>query len=135
MLSDSIQLFPKGTIGLDGTLNLGLETRLNTELSTQMDSQGSITMDLSDNDGWTRLPLSLKGSYNSPVFGLNAKGLPEQASKDLGSELRRKIDAFFKQPESSPQATGKINPEKDTLPASDPASKALQDSLQKLFGH
>lgn len=135
MLSDSFKLFPKGNIGLDGTLDLALDTRLSPELSKKMDRKGGITSYLADNDGWTRLPLLLRGSVNSPVFSLDPKGVQEQASKALGSELGRQLDKFFKQPESTQQATDQPATDGKQPPAEDPARKVLQDSLQKLFGN
>lgn len=133
MLSEALKLFPKGTVGLDGALNLALDTRLSPALSQKMDSRGGITRYLADDDGWTRVPLLLKGNFAAPSFGLDPKGVQEQASKALGNELGRQLDKLFKQP--APQPTDGQTPAGGSQPAEDPGRQMLQDSLKKLFGN
>lgn len=135
MLSTKLKLFPKGTIGLDGSLNLGLDTRLSPELSARLDKKGGVSSYLADKDGWTRMPLLLKGSFASPSFGLDPKGVQEQASKAIANELGRQLDKLLKLPEPASQGTGQQPAAGDAAPAEDPARKLLQDSLQKLFGN
>jgi AsmA protein len=135
MLSKTLKIFPKGTVGLDGSLNVGLDTRLSPELSAKLDKKGGISSYLADQDGWTQLPLLLKGSFTSPSFGLDPKGVREQASKALSNELGRQINKLFKQSDqTTPQGTDQQPAEKQPSPAESPA-KSLQDSLQKLFGN
>ena len=77
----------------------------------------------------------LKGSFTSPSFGLDPKGVQEQASKVLSNELGRQINKLFKQSDqTTPQGTDQQPAEKQPSPAENPA-KSLQDSLQKLFGN
>ncbi|NOR49505.1 MAG: hypothetical protein GQ530_00545 [Desulfuromonadales bacterium] len=134
ILSNTLKLFPKGTIGLDGSLNLGLDTRLSPELSSRLDKKGGITSYLSDEDGWTRMPLLLKGNFASPRFGLDPKGIQAQASKAIGQELSRQLDKLLKRQDSS-QRTDQQPTGEEPPPAEDPARKLLQDSLRKLFGN
>lgn len=135
VLSDLLKLFPKGTIGLDGSLNLGLDTRLSPTLSKRMDSRGSVTNYLTDSDGWTRVPLLLKGNFTSPSFSLDPKGVQEQATQAIGKELGRQLDKLFKQPQPAAPSDGQQADEQPVSPPEDPARKLLQDSLQKLFGN
>ncbi|MDH3454528.1 MAG: AsmA family protein, partial [Desulfuromonadales bacterium] len=135
LLSATLKLFPKGTIGLDGSLNLGLDTRLSPELSARLDKKGGVSSYLADKDGWTRMPLLLKGSFASPSFGLDPKGVQEQASKAIANELGRQIDKLFKQPQPTPQGADQQPATGGAAPAEDPTRKLLQDSLQKLFGN
>jgi AsmA protein len=135
LLSSRLKLFPKGTIGLDGSLNMALDTRLSPELSAKLDKKGGVLSYLADKDGWTQIPLLLKGSFSSPGFGLDPKGVQEQASKALSSEVGRQIDKLLKRSEPASQDTDQQPAEKDSAPAEDPARKLLQDSLQKLFGN
>lgn len=135
MLSKTLKIFPKGMVGLDGSLNMGLDTRLSPELSAKLDKKGDISSYLADQDGWAQLPLLLKGSFTSPSFGLDPKGLQEQASKALSSELGKQINKLFKQSDqTTPQGTDQQPAEKQSSPAESPAN-ILQDSLQKLFGN
>ncbi len=135
MRSDMLKLTPKGTIGLDGSLNLELDTRLSPALTKKMDNKGGVMNYLVDSDGWTRLPLLLKGTFNAPSFGLDPKGVQEQASKAIGNELERQIDKFFKQKTPAPAAGGQHPAGGEPAAVEDPARKQLQDSLQKLFGN
>ncbi|MCF6237657.1 MAG: AsmA family protein, partial [Candidatus Marinimicrobia bacterium] len=134
MLSSKLKLFPKGTIGLNGSLNLGLDTRLSPELSSKLDPKGGITSYLVDQDGWTRMPLLLKGSFASPSFGLDPKGVQEQAAKAITNELGRQLDKLLKSQDSS-QETDQQQTGEETLSEKDSTRKLLQDSLQKLFGN
>ena len=88
---------------------------------------------LADADGWTQMPLLLKGDFSSPSFGLDPKGLQGQASKALGNELGRQLDKLFK-PKSAGTNTGD-QPTGEGETTEDPSRKLLQDSLQKLFGN
>jgi AsmA protein len=133
MLSDSLKLFPNGTVGLDGSLNLRLDTRLSPALAKKIDRQGGILGYLADSEGWSRVPLLLKGSFASPSFGLDPKGVQEQAGKALSGELGRQIDKFFKKPDSQAQTTGQQQ-DAEPGPAEGPARQMLEDSLRKLFG-
>ncbi len=132
LLSKTLKLFPKGTIGLDGSLNLGLDTRLSPELSARLDKKGAVSSYLADKDGWTQMPLLVKGDISSPSFGLDPKGVKKQAAKALTNELSRQIDKLFKRSEPG---QGTEQQEEETAPAEDSARKLLQDSLQKLFGN
>ena len=81
------------------------------------------------------MPLLLKGSFDSPSFGLDPKGVQEQASKALSGELGRQINKLFKISEPASQASDQKQAEGNTAPAGDSTNKLLQDSLQKLFGN
>jgi len=135
MLSDSLKLFPKGTVGLDGSLNLGLDTRLSPTLSKKIDREGGVMSYLADSEGWSRVPLLLKGTFASPTFGLDPKGIQEQATKAISGELGRQIDKLFKKPEPSTPEAGQQQQGAESQPAEDPARKLLEDSLHKLFGN
>jgi len=132
IISDRLKLFPKGSLGLDGSLDMGLDTRLSPELSAKLDKSASVTRYLTDEDGWTQMPLLLTGDFSSPRFGIDPKGLNRQAGKALGNELNRQLNKLFKSKDSKngsePQSGS------DAEPKDDPGRK-LQDSLQKLFGN
>jgi AsmA protein len=135
MLSSKIKLFPKGSVGLDGSLNLGLDTRLSPELSARLDKKGGISSYLADQDGWSRVPLLLKGNFNSPSFGVDPKGVQEQASKAIGAEVGRQLDKIFKRSEPATQQSDTQQSGETPKPAEDPTRKLLRDSLKNLFGN
>ena len=134
MLSDSLKLYPKGTVGLDGSLNLALDTRLSPALAKKIDRQGGVMGYLGDSEGWSRVPLLLKGTFAAPAFGLDPKGVQEQATKALSGELGRQLDKLFKKPEPSAPVNGQQQGA-DPPASEDPARKLLEDSLHKLFGN
>ena len=130
ILSSTLKLFPKGTVGLDGSLNLALDTRLSPELSARLDRKGQVAGYLVDDEGWSRLPLLVTGTVDAPRFGLDPKGVKEQATKALGGEIGRQLDKLLGGDKNAPAEQGK-EPAEGTAPAADPA----QQLLKKLFGN
>lgn len=135
LLSDDLKLFPKGSIGLDGTMNLSVDTRLSPKLAARLDSGGKVTRYLADKDGWSKVPLLVSGNYASPKFGLDPKGLQKQASEALGKELGRHLDKLFSSPDAAAQKDGQEQTGSETKPVDNPTDKLIQDSLKKLFGN
>lgn len=147
--SSRLKLFPKGTLGLDGTLNLAMDTRLSPELAARLDQRGKVTRYLLDADGWTQVPLLVSGSLQSPRYGLDPKGVQAQAGKVLQNELQRGLDKLLKKSQSSPKApadTTQQQPAESAEPAPqpvpppdgqapvNPSQKLLEESLKKVFG-
>jgi AsmA protein len=135
IFSDELKIFPKGSIGLDGTMNLSLDTRLSPALAARLDSRGKVTRYLTDSDGWSRVPLLVSGSYEAPVFGLDPKGLQQQATDALGKELGRQLDKLFGAQAPDEREQEQAPAEQESEPAEDPTNKLLQDSLKRLFGN
>ena len=135
LLSDELKLFPKGSIGLDGTMNLSMDTRLSPQLAARLDSGGKLTRYLTDKDGWSQVPLLVSGSYASPKFGLDPKGIQKQASEALGKELGRHLDKLFKTSEPAAPNETQEQTGKEDAPVDNPTNKLLQDSLKNLFGN
>lgn len=134
ILSDEIKLFPKGAIGLDGSLNLTMDTRISPKISGRMDTGGKVTQYLTDDEGWSQIPLLVSGSFSSPSFGLDPKGVQSQAKKALGKELGRQVDKMIGSPKTGEAATGSES-QQQTQPAEDPAKKLLKEGLKGLFGN
>jgi AsmA protein len=135
LLSDELKLFPSGSIGLDGTMDLSVDTRLSPELAARFDAGGRVTKYLTDRDGWSQVPLLVSGSYASPRFRLDAKGLQRQASDAIGMELGRHLDKLFGAPAPALREEEQGQTGQDSEPAEDPTSRLLQDSLKSLFGN
>lgn len=127
--SEQIKLYPKGDIGLDGVMKISLDTRLSPQLSQNLDSKGQVTKYLTDQDGWSQVPLLVSGNYASPRFGLDPKGLKSQAKKALTNELGKQLNKLLGGKSSSQQADSQNGDSKE--PAPDPAGQLLQ----KLFGN
>jgi len=135
LISDNIKLFPRGTIGLDGTLNLSMDTRLSPQVTARLDSRAKVSPYLSDQEGWSQLPLLVTGSYAAPKFGLDPKGVQAQATKAIGKELGRQIDKLLGGDKAAPAPQEGQPAEAVPQEEADPGKKLLQDSLKKLFGN
>jgi AsmA protein len=135
LLSDQLKLFPKGTVGLDGMLNLSLDTRLSPQLSSRLDSKGKVSRYLTDKDGWSQFPLLVSGNYADPSIGLDPKGLQDQATRALSNELGRQINKFFGGNDPEAGQTDQQQSSETASPPEESVNKLLQDSLQKLFGN
>jgi AsmA protein len=129
LISDEIKLFPKGTVGLDGNLNMSMDTRLSPQLTGRLDSRGNVSSYLTDDDGWSQIPLLLTGNYAAPRFGLDPKGVQKQATRALEKELGRQLDKLFGVPKEQDQG------QEQNQPAEEPAGNLLQESLKGLFGN
>lgn len=151
LLGRQFKLYPKGTLGLDGSLNLTVDARLSPELAARIDQRGRITRHLLDGDGWTQVPLLLGGTLQSPKFGLDPKGVQAQAGRALQGELQRGLDKLLQksQPppavpagQEQPPPTGPDEaaaPPQPPPPAgapepANPAQKLLEESLKKVLG-
>ena len=125
--SDELKLYPRGDIGLDGNLNLSLDTRLSPQLATRLDSRGKVTRYLTDEQGWSQVPLLVTGNYSSPRFGLDPKGIKSQAKKALTDKLGQELNKLLGGSEN-----GQEKPDgSDSTTQDNPAGQLIQ----KLFGN
>lgn len=140
LAGNRLKLFPKGTLGLDGSLRLAIDTRLAPELAARLDRKGKVTGYLTDSDGWTQIPLLLEGTLQAPRFSLDPKGVQAQTGKVLQQELQRGLDKLFKPKSPAPQEPApadtptqqQVVPE-PAAPPPTPAQQLLDQSLKKLF--
>jgi AsmA protein len=74
-----------------------------------------------DAQGWSLLPLKVKGSYSSPRFTLDSRGVKKQLKEGLAAEIDRQ---FKKKSGSGPEES------KDKQ-----LQDLLDDTLKKLLGN
>jgi len=142
LVSSRIKLAPKGTIGLDGSLNVAMDTRLAPDLAARIDQRGKVTRYLTDAEGWTQIPLLITGTVQAPRYGLDPKGVQAQAGKIIEKELQRGLDKLFNRPkpQEQPSEAG-VRPESSETgsgdspapPPASPAQQLLDQSLKRLF--
>ena len=126
MAGKNARFSPKGSVGMDGALDLSLDLRLSPELSRKLDSQGKVAQFLTDSDGWGLVPLRLAGTLDKPRFGLDTSAAKEQVKEKATQELQRQLEKrLFKTDDSA---------EGETDPAKDAGKKALEDTIRGLFG-
>ena len=104
------QLTPKGTVGLDKSLNLSLVTRLSPEISSKV-ARGDIGNLLTDEKGWGVLPLKVEGTTSSPKFRLDPSAVSGQLKTKARQKLQQTIEEkFLKKKEGEPK-----RPEQDLI--------------------
>ena len=89
---DKARMGTSGQVGLDGGLNLRTALALSPELGGELRAQGNLARYLGDENGWTTVPLRIKGNYSDPDVGLDSKGVRKQAEKQVKEELKKKIE-------------------------------------------
>jgi AsmA protein len=121
-----LRLSPRGSAGLDGTLDLVLDTRLSPELTGKLDSHGKVSGYFKDAQGWGQVPLKLSGTVSAPRFTLDASAVKGQVKEKAREQLQKTLEKkLFKK--GTPAEPG-------TPESQDPAKKALDDALKGLFG-
>lgn len=129
-----VRMMPRGQIGLDGSLNLALDLRLAPDLSKKIDKHGSVTKFLSDDSGWTMIPLKLAGTFSSPRFSLNAAAVTRQIRQKAVEIMEEKIQKkLFKKFMPKAKKGGSKNGS-EAGQAEDAAGKLINNALKGLFG-
>jgi AsmA protein len=116
-----------GTIGFDQRLDMSLLVKVSDALAPKIMSQSGISQFLSEEKGWTTVPLRLGGTIAKPSYGVDTKAVGTQATEKL---KKRATEELFKA----------LSGEKEKKPAGQPAGKqeekkggSPQDLLKGLF--
>lgn len=119
--SRTSRISPKGVFSLDGPINLSMETRISPESKVNTGLGGQEADLLKDENGWSLIPLKVKGSYDSPRFSLDStvakKQLKEGVTRELGKVIQKKLG-------------GDLNKK-----GSQEVQQLLDGTLKKLFGN
>ncbi|MCF8111758.1 MAG: AsmA family protein, partial [Desulfobacteraceae bacterium] len=89
--SSDVKMKPSGTLGLDGSLDIDLNLRLAPDVSSSLSKDSTLGRLLGDKEGWTRVPVSLKGSLSSPKFSLDRSQIKEEAGKKVMEKAVEKL--------------------------------------------
>lgn len=87
---------PQGTFSLAGPIDMKLETHLAPQMFKRTGLSGNELKYLQDDQGWTLLPLRVKGRYDRPRMSLDEGGAKQQLGQQLGQELERQLDKRLK---------------------------------------
>jgi hypothetical protein len=91
--SKDMMIDETGTVGLDEKIDLGILVKVSDRLAPKLVSQSSIANFLSDEKGWTSVPLRVKGTISKPSYGIDTKAVGRKVSegiqKKAGEELRK----------------------------------------------
>jgi len=118
--SSKTKLTPKGTIGIDGRLNLNLDARLAPEIMDKLGVSKSLKQVTVDQNGWGVLPLKIKGNLTHPEIGFDSIALQNQALEKAKEKASQKL-------------LEKIAP--GAGEDAEPIRKMLDNTLNKLFGN
>lgn len=124
-----VRLAPKGTIGLDGSLDLSLDARLAPALAQKLDRKGSISRYLSDVEGWSAIPLKVGGSVLAPRFVFDTAAVTGQVKDKARKELEKKLQekVFDRLLPKGGEGEGEE--------AKEPAKKLIEETFRGLFGN
>jgi AsmA protein len=89
--STDVRMQPQGNIGLDGSLDLSLNAALGPVLMQKIDRRGHIASFFTDQQGWGRLPLKVKGSLDQPRFTLDTTGVRQQVEEKIIDTLQQRL--------------------------------------------
>ena len=129
---------PKGTIGLDESLNLALNARLAPKLAQELDRKGSIVGFLTDAEGWALLPLKVRGTFSAPRISLDEAALQQQVGrKAIDTLQQRLLDKLAPKQESVQESVQENAQDTGAEPEpteQDEARKLIDDAFKSIFG-
>jgi len=119
-----VRMAPRGTVGLDGSVDLALNAKLSPDLTSRLGSGGKVTSFLTDKEGWGQLPLKVAGTWNAPRFTLDTAAVREKAKEEIKKKIQEKVL------EKLAPKEGKKEGEEE-----EPAKKLLDETIRGLFGN
>lgn len=117
--SSKIELTPKGTVDVQGRMNLKLNARLSPDLISRLGTSNSLKQMITDQQGWGVLPLEIGGTIDSPKVAFDADALQQQTLTKVKEKAAEKLL------EKIPAAGGD----------QEPIRQLLDNTLNKLFGN
>jgi len=128
----NVRARPRGSLGLDGDLDLALNARLSPHLTEELDRKGHVAAYLTDAEGWALLPLKVKGTYAQPRISLDQSALRQQTTQKAVEDLKQRLLDKIAPKQDSTQEEGS---ESNTQPAQeDPTRKLIDDAFKSIFG-
>jgi hypothetical protein len=120
--SKDLILHETGTIGMDESLDLAVLVKVSERLTPRLARSPSVSGFLTDEKGWTGVPLRVGGTLSKPSYGIDTKAVGrkvrESLQKKIGEELFKRLPGTQGKPSGTDQERG-----------SDPG-----DFLKGLFG-
>ncbi|MEJ2696014.1 MAG: AsmA family protein [Candidatus Sulfobium sp.] len=104
-----------GTVGMDQRLDMGILVKVSDKLSPKLLGQSGISQFLSEEKGWTEIPLKLTGTVARPSYGVDTTAIGKRATKSIQKKVEEEIFKAIsgeKKKEQQPTAT----PQKGSSP-------------------
>ncbi|MDD2335636.1 MAG: AsmA family protein [Geobacteraceae bacterium] len=86
-----IRMKPQGRIGLDKSLDLDIDTLIAPRIAGKL-ATGTVGSFVTNDHGWSELPLKATGTVGSPHFSLSSKKLGRRIGEKIGENLLKKLD-------------------------------------------
>ena len=93
--SKDIIIDEKGLIGLDEKIDLGILVKVSERLTPRLLSQSALSGFLTEEKGWTNIPLRLGGTITKPSYSIDTRAIgrktKETIQKKIGEELFKSL--------------------------------------------
>jgi AsmA protein len=117
IVSKDLAMDETGTVGMDQKLNMGILVKVSDKLSPNLLGQSGISQYLSEEKGWTAIPLKLSGTIARPSYGVDTQAIGKRAlqtiRKKAGEEIFKALSGGKK--EQQPSGTPKSSSPEDLL--------------------
>lgn len=80
-----------GTIGMNQDLNMAVLVKVSDKLSPGLLKQSGISRFISEEKGWTEVPLKLTGTISKPSYGVDTRALAGQATRKIRKRAEEEI--------------------------------------------
>ncbi|WP_025322794.1 DUF748 domain-containing protein [Deferrisoma camini] len=108
-----------GTLGLvDQRLDLRVAVAVPRRIAGRLLRRAEVLDALTDEQGWSRVPLRLSGTLEDPSYGLDTEALARMGAKVLEKKARKAVEEKVL----------------DKLPLDPEGRKAIEQGLKRLFG-
>ncbi len=89
--STLFRLSPKGFMGFDQKLDVPTELKISPELSKQLSRELAQTKWITDDQGWTILPLKIKGTTEKPDINLDTGRVIKQIVPEITRDIQQRL--------------------------------------------
>jgi AsmA protein len=98
---------PKGTIGLDETLDLAFDLKLSSRLTDKAMMKSNIAKFIKNDQGWGVIPLKIYGTFSEPSYAVD---MEKTGKRVIRKEADKFLDKIFDKNEIK-----ELEPVKDLL--------------------
>lgn len=120
--SRDIVIDETGTIGMDETLDLGILAKVSERIAPKLVSQSSMATFLSNEKGWTSLPLRVGGTISKPSYGIDTRAVGKKVKESVQKKVSEELQKILFKDKSETNTT-------EQKKSSNPV-----DSLRELLG-
>jgi hypothetical protein len=94
MQSSLYRANPSGSVGMDKALDLVMDLALSPRLTEKL--PGKLAAYTADKEGWSSIPLRIKGTTEKPSVGLNTKGIEKKIEEKVKEKITEGIKKRLK---------------------------------------